>query len=72
MPAVALLRRGAVGVLDEGDDSHLSLTLEALKRIHKEHLLVSKALPIFLAPHYFCACSDLSLLCEAYDLSTQS
>jgi hypothetical protein len=37
-----------------------------------EHLLVSKALPIFLAPHYFCACSDLSLLCEAYDLSTHS
>ena len=25
----------------------------------KEHLLVSKALPLFLAPHYFCACSDL-------------
>ena len=38
----------------------------------KEHLLVSKALPIFLAPHYFCACSDLSLLCEAYDFSSQS
>ena len=38
----------------------------------EEHLLVSKALPIFLAPHYFCACSDLSLLCEAYDLSTHS
>jgi hypothetical protein len=40
-----------------------------------EHLLVSKALPILfprkalpivLAPHYFCAYSDLSLLCEAY------
>ena len=38
----------------------------------KEHLLVSKALPIFLAPHYFCACSDLSLLCEAYDFSSHS
>jgi hypothetical protein len=38
----------------------------------KEHLLVSKALPIFWAPHYFCACSDLSLLCEAYDFSTHS
>ena len=38
----------------------------------KEHLLVSKALPILGALHYFCACSDLSLLCEAYDLSAQS
>jgi hypothetical protein len=38
----------------------------------KEHLLVSKVLPIFLTPHYFCACSDLSLLCEAYDFSSQS
>jgi hypothetical protein len=27
----------------------------------EEYLLVSKALPTFLAPHYFCACSDLSL-----------
>jgi hypothetical protein len=33
-----------------------------------EHLLVSKSLPIFLAPHYFCACSDLSLSYEAYNL----
>jgi hypothetical protein len=38
----------------------------------KEHLLVSKALPIFRASYYFCACSDLSLLYEAYDLSSQS
>jgi len=38
----------------------------------KEHLLVSKVLPIFLTPHYFCACSDLSLLCEAYDFSPHS
>ncbi len=38
----------------------------------KEHLLVSKALPIFLAPHYFCACSDLSLLYRAYDFSSQA
>ena len=36
----------------------------------KEHLLVSKALLIFLAPHYFSACGDLSLLYEAYGLST--
>ena len=39
---------------------------------HKEHLLVSKALPIFWAPHYFCACSDLSLLYEAYNFSSQA
>jgi hypothetical protein len=38
----------------------------------EEHLLVSKALPICLAPHYFSACSDESLLCEADDLSTHS
>lgn len=38
----------------------------------EEHLLVSKALPIFLPPHYFSACSDVSLLYEAYDFSSQS
>jgi hypothetical protein len=40
--------------------------------IPKEHLLVSKALPIFRTPYYFCAYSDLSLLYEAYDFSSQS
>ena len=38
----------------------------------KEHLLVSKALPIFRTSYYFCACSDLSLSYEAYDFSFQS
>jgi hypothetical protein len=28
----------------------------------KEHLLVSKVLPIFGTSYYFCVCSDLSLL----------
>ena len=37
-------------------------------RASKEHLLVSKVLPIFRTSYYFCACSDLSLLYEAYDL----
>ena len=49
-----------------------SAHLDHLELGAKEHLLVSKALPIFWAPHYFCACSDLSLLCEAYGLSTHS
>ena len=39
---------------------------------HEEHLLVSKALPIFGTSYYFCACSDLPLFNEAYDLSSQS
>ena len=38
----------------------------------KEHLLVSKALPTFRASYYFCACSDVTLLYEAYDVSSQS
>ena len=40
--------------------------------VAEEHLLVSKALPIFRTPYYFCAYSDLSLLYEAYDFSSQS
>ena len=40
--------------------------------LEKEHLLVSKVLPIFLAPYYFCAYSDLSLLYEAYSSSSQA
>ncbi|NDC38656.1 MAG: hypothetical protein EBZ48_11470 [Proteobacteria bacterium] len=32
--------------------------------ISKEHLLVSKVLPIFRTSYYFCAYSDLSLLHE--------
>jgi hypothetical protein len=38
----------------------------------KEHLLVSKALSIFGTSYYLCACSDLSLLYEGYDFSSQS
>ena len=30
---------------------------------------MSKVLPIFLTPQYFCVCSDLSLLYEAYEFS---
>ena len=41
-------------------------------RVEKEHLLVSKVLPIFGTSYYFCACSNVSLLYEAYDLSSQS
>lgn len=33
----------------------------------KEHLLVSKALPIFSISYYLCACSDLTLLYDAYN-----
>jgi hypothetical protein len=33
---------------------------------------VSKVLPIFRTPYYFRACSDLSLLYEAYHFSSQS
>jgi hypothetical protein len=33
---------------------------------------VSKVLPIFGTSYYFCACSDVSLLYEAYDFSSQS
>jgi hypothetical protein len=40
--------------------------------IAKEHLLVSKALPVLGASYYFCACSDLSLLYEVYDFSSQA
>ena len=43
-----------------------------LALLSKEPLLVSKALPIFRTPYYFCAYSDLSLLYEAYDFSSQS
>jgi hypothetical protein len=39
---------------------------------YKKLLLVSEALPIFGASYYFCACSDLSLLYEAYDFSSHS
>jgi hypothetical protein len=39
---------------------------------HKEHLLEGKALPVLGAPRYFCTCSDLSLLYEAYDFSSQA
>jgi hypothetical protein len=38
----------------------------------EEHLLVSKALTVFLALHYFCACSDLSIFHEAYAFILQS
>ncbi len=38
----------------------------------KEHILVSTALPIFGASYNFCACSDLSLLYEAYNFSSQA
>ena len=38
----------------------------------EEHLLVSKALSIFRASYYFCARSDVTLLYEAYDFSSQS
>ena len=38
----------------------------------KEHSLVSNALPIFGTSYYFCVCSDLSLLYEAYEFSSQS
>ncbi|MEY4700077.1 MAG: hypothetical protein RL326_264 [Pseudomonadota bacterium] len=38
----------------------------------KEHLLVSEALPVLGALHYFCACSDLSLLYKAYDFSSKA
>jgi|694.fasta_scaffold14428_9 hypothetical protein len=37
----------------------------------KETLLVSKVLPIVGASHYFGAGSDLSLLNQAYDFSSQ-
>ena len=35
-------------------------------------LRASKALPVFRAACYFCAHSDLTLLNEAYDFSSQS
>lgn len=38
----------------------------------KEHLLASKALAIFGASYYLCACSDVSLWYEAYDFSARS
>jgi len=38
----------------------------------KEHLLLSEVLAIFRTSYYFCACSDLSLLYEAYDFSSHS
>lgn len=38
----------------------------------EEHLLVSNMLPIFWAPYYFCASSDLSLLYKVYDFSSQA
>ena len=41
-------------------------------RFQEKLLLVSKVLPIFGTWYYFCACSDLSLLYEAYDFSSQS
>ena len=31
---------------------------------------MSKGLPVFLAPHYFCACSDLYILCAVYNVSS--
>lgn len=40
--------------------------------VRKEHLLVSKALSVFWAPHYFCASSDLSLLYGVYSSSPQA
>jgi hypothetical protein len=58
--------------IDERRDTGRCLEVRDTLSLHKEHLLVSKALPIFLASHYFCACSDFSLLCEAYGLSTHS
>ncbi len=51
------------------------LCLASLDRflvIHKEYLLVSKALPVLGTSYYFCACSDLSLLYKAHDFSSQS
>ena len=38
----------------------------------KEHLLVSKVLPVLWAPYYFCAYSDLSLLYEIYGFSSHA
>ena len=53
-------------------DGWLPRAVVQLAGTKKEHLLVSKVLPIFGTSYYFCACSDLSLLYEAYDFSSQS
>ena len=38
--------------------------------LSKENLHGGNGLPVFLAPHYFCACSDLYILCAVYNVSS--